>query len=258
MENISQIQIGQTIYNIADATVRNFIKEDGSIKAEQIKVSGEYPFTYQSEIIDTSQSNNGLSTGETRYLRFLDKEGRYYAWVTGEANTNGSTNVRITARNFGTGANVDNTLNLYVANDGTRSIGVSDSSIWRSALGLGTTPVGTILWSGKTFMFGSQTAQLSHNISTCPTGIVLHWQAYVSSTAQNYDHNYTFIPKTHTNGSGATCFLGTAGPGKLGVKYLYISNDKITGNDANDDTGSKTPGITVTNNYWVLTQVIAV
>jgi len=123
------------------------------------------------------------------------------------------------------------------------------------------TPAGTILWSGTGWhMTAGHTANLSHNVSTCPTGIVLHFQPCTSSTVQNYNHIYHFVPKTHVasyNGAGIVVHLGNPDFSNIASKYLYISNDHITGNNTNNTTGTNS-GITYNNAAWVMTQVIAV
>lgn len=73
-------------------------------------------------------------------VAFQDKNNKYASWVETHFDTNGSTSVQLGARNFGTGANVDNILHLTVANDGTRSVSFTESAPWRTALGLGDTP----------------------------------------------------------------------------------------------------------------------
>lgn len=119
------------------------------------------------------------------------------------------------------------------------------------------TPAGTILWSGGYYMTASHTANLSHNISTCPTGVVLHFQPYTSSTVQNYYHQYCFVPKTTSFGAIHNFTLCNTGFAKVGMKALRIYDNRIVGDDTNDDTGTAS-GITFANNYWVMTQVIAV
>ena len=109
-------------------------------------------------------------------------------------------------------------------------------------------------------MNASQTANLSAPVSSCPTGIVLHWQAYANGAAQNYDHVYQFIPKNHvvaSNGTGIAHLLTNSTAGSIGRKYVYVHDDKIVGN-ANNTATDTVSGITFNSNYWLLTQVIAV
>ena len=89
--------------------------------------------------VDLTLANNGGTTRNT-WFRIWDKNNKY-AYYTGVAiNANGNVAAYMTARNYKTGTttNVDNNLILTVAKNGTRSVTVSDASIWRTALGLGT------------------------------------------------------------------------------------------------------------------------
>lgn len=119
------------------------------------------------------------------------------------------------------------------------------------------TAPGTVLWSGSYYMTSSHTANLAYNISTCHSGIVLHFQPYTSGTAQNYFHQYCFVPKTTSFGAVHNFTLCNSGFVKVGMKALRIYDNRIVGDDSNDDTGTAS-GITFDNKYWVLTQVIAV
>jgi hypothetical protein len=123
------------------------------------------------------------------------------------------------------------------------------------------TPAGTVIWSSSGWqMAANVTATLSYPISSCPSGIVLHWQAYASNATQDYDHVYTFIPKQHvvvSNGKGVVCQLANGGFGFVGTKYVYVSDGSIRGHSGNQATGTAS-GITYNCGHWVLTQIIAV
>jgi len=122
------------------------------------------------------------------------------------------------------------------------------------------TAPGTVLWSGGWHMTAGHTANLAYNVSTCPTGILLHFQPYTSSTTQNYNHIYYFVPKTHVasySGTGVVVQLGNPDFSNMASKYLYISNDRVTGHANNTATGTNS-GITYNNGTWVMTQIIAV
>lgn len=122
-----------------------------------------------------------------------------------------------------------------------------------------------ILWDGAKqtstggwFMNETHTIALPKPISSLHKGIILHWQAYESSTAKNYDHHYNFIPKSHINkydGAETNIILGTAN--KFGRKCLLIGNNSIVGTSSNDTNNVKN-GVSFTNNFWVLTQVIGI
>lgn len=119
-----------------------------------------------------------------------------------------------------------------------------------------------ILWSGGSYMSGSQTVTLSANISDQPNGIVIIFSRYASGAAQNYQFSTHFIPKsqvTSHNGGGHS-FLIASDPifSVIACKYLYISDDQITGHADNTATGTGTSGITYTNNAFVMRYVIGV
>lgn len=118
----------------------------------------------------------------------------------------------------------------------------------------------TILWSGGHFMTGSHTATLSENVSDQPHGIVLVWSAYANGSAQDYNWHFDFIPKEFVNLASSRGFLSIMAGSKfnyVATKYVYIYNDKITGNNDNSTTGTGS-GITYTNNAFVLRYVIGV
>lgn len=108
-----------------------------------------------------------------------------------------------------------------------------------------------VLWEGAYYMSANQTVNLSQTISSQKTGIVLIFGAYSDGTAQYYNHTCYFIPKTFINywaGDGVMIPMGGS-EGVTGSKYVYVSDDKITGNAQNETTNNK---------KWVLTQVIGV
>lgn len=111
------------------------------------------------------------------------------------------------------------------------------------------------------YMFASQTAELSESVSSQRTGIVLHWQAYSSGHAQNYDHNFFFVPKTHVernNGGGVAMFLAISTGSTVATKYVYVHDGKVVGNDINSRDPYQGSGITLTPKYFVLTEVLGV
>ena len=151
-------------------------------------------------------------------------------------------------------------LQMLTAGDGI----VIDENNVISATNSGPTVTNNkILWGPDYYyMVGSNTINLSQKVSEQKTGIVLMWQAYVDGKPQSYDLNYTFVPKHHTlvfPGSGVTCWLSNSSGKIVATKYVYVHNDKIVGNNVNDDGATKrASGITTTNNYWVLTYVLGV
>lgn len=120
------------------------------------------------------------------------------------------------------------------------------------------TPSGTVLWSSTgNHMISTHTAHLSRDISTCQSGVLLHWQPYTSGTTQTWGHVFTFIQKAQNNGTGCMVILATSKFAVVGTKYVYVYDNRIVGNDDNNKSGTAN-GITYNNAYWVMTQVIAV
>ncbi len=104
-------------------------------------------------------------------------------------------------------------------------------------LGRGGGAANTVLWSGAIYMHGTQTATLSHLVSDQETGIVLVWQAYSGGELKSYDVVHTFVPKWHATdraGVGLQCTIwsGNSASGPF-QKYVYVHNDRITGNAMN-------------------------
>ena len=193
----------------------------------------------------TNGTNPSAQTDGTGVVRLVDSTGATLREIVPRIEANGKVGLSIVATNAG---GAENRLDLGIAQDGTKSVSVNDTAAWRSALELGTTAPGTILWSGTLYMTGGHTANLSHNISTCPSGILLHWQPYTSSTVQNWGHEFTFIPKTQHNGAGCMARLATSKFGVVGTKSFYVSDNKITGNNDNNASGTAN-GIKYTNGY---------
>lgn len=119
-----------------------------------------------------------------------------------------------------------------------------------------------VLWSGGNHMLASQTATLSQKISEQPNGIVLVFSRYSSDEVRDYHFNSFFVHKNFVKlkpGVGNTFVMTTDGSfSVMATKYLYIHDDKIVGNDINDDTGTGTSGIKYENNGFVLRYVFGV
>jgi len=153
---------------------------------------------------------------------------------------------------------------LWVAATGTTGSALLQVSytVTRSTSTITYTGDNNVLWSGIGLqMKADQTANLSKPVGNQLSGIVLVWSAYVNGSSQNYDWFYQFVPKDHViarNGQGVTTgLMVNARASYAGVKYVYVYNDRITGNASNVEsvTGS---GITLNNAHWILRYVIGV
>jgi hypothetical protein len=127
---------------------------------------------------------------------------------------------------------------------------------------LSITPPGTILWSGTYYMTKDHIANLSHPISSCLTGIVLHWQPYTDGLVRDYFHNFCFVPKYFTavaENPQTTFILSNLQCAQIAFKNIRIANNYLEGYDGNSTNAkSDRTGITYQNGYFVLTEVIAV
>ena len=120
---------------------------------------------------------------------------------------------------------------------------------------------GQLLWSGAYYMDETQTVNLSEPISRQKNGVVLVFSSYTNGSANDFHFQCFFVPKYQValhSGLGHNFFMvSTSNFGKVGCKYLYIYDEKIVGNENNDNTGTAN-GITYTNTYFVLRHVIGV
>ncbi len=106
------------------------------------------------------------------------------------------------------------------------------------------------------YMLNSQIVYLEEKISEQQNGIIIVWSFY-NGSAQNWGWNFTVIPKAwipdNPNNGGMSSFMvENATVGNLGVKYIYIRDNRIVGNDNNSKTGTGTSGIKYANNKFVL------
>lgn len=121
-------------------------------------------------------------------------------------------------------------------------------------------PVNNILWEGGYYMSATQVANLSKKVSEQKHGIVLVWTNYENGQIQNNGVNCFFIPKKFVElypsmGHGQLLIHGWNG--NIGKKYVYISDDKITGFANNSEVVTEN-NIAFYNNQYVLRYVIGV
>lgn len=129
---------------------------------------------------------------------------------------------------------------------------------------------GKILWQGTDLMAdGASAITLSESVFNQTNGIVLVFSYYNNGAAQNsaFQHFFVarkFIESSYLAGSGkgvgSNFFLHANGFICVGTKYLYISETKITGYDANDDVAASesATGIKYSNDKFCLRYVIGV
>ena len=118
-----------------------------------------------------------------------------------------------------------------------------------------------LLWSGGYYMTAGHTVNLGEPISKQANGIVLVFSEFVDGAAMDQSFHCRFVPKklvaTH-NGKAQCIQMSTSNLAFFCTKYLYVFDDKITGHDNNNLTGTGACGITYTNGRFVLRYVIGV
>lgn len=103
----------------------------GTLTGElEIQESGIHLKKSGADISASSISNNQYSI-----IGMTDVNNRYMGYIQSANFTNGSSRIQLTARKYINNANVDNSLYLSIDASGTKTVSVSDSKIWRNALG---------------------------------------------------------------------------------------------------------------------------
>jgi hypothetical protein len=142
-----------------------------------------------------------------------------------------------------------------------RNITRNESNVWSYDTWVATSLKDQkILWSGAWVMNADHSLTLSEKVSDQPNGIVLVFSRYANGAAEDSNYNHFFVSKKHIaqhNGSGSAFFMTAVNFSYICAKYLYISNDRITGNANNSLTGTNN-GVTFANNAYVLRYVIGV
>lgn len=119
-----------------------------------------------------------------------------------------------------------------------------------------------VLWSGSHFMTAGHTAELSEEVHKQVNGIVLVFSRYSGSAAVDWNWQTYFIPKKMVelyNGGGHSITLMSNGMAGFGQKYIYVYNDRITGHENNNKSGTSTAtNIKYDNALFVMRYVIGV
>lgn len=117
-----------------------------------------------------------------------------------------------------------------------------------------------VLWSGSFWPTDSQTATFSERVSEQKNGIVLVWSRY-DSGAKDEQIICSFIPKKLValkDGRGHSFVLMPNSFSTACVKYVYISDNHLTGHANNTEEGTGANGLRYNNKYFCLRYVIGV
>ena len=127
-----------------------------------------------------------------------------------------------------------------------------------------------VLWERSSgtrgyYMDASQQAGLSEPVSSQGRGIVLRWTALnddYSGPTENENY-FQFVPKLFVaefEGKGVSSgVMNSSIGGVLGIKYVYVYDNRITGNDNNSrNEYTSVPGVKLTPRHWALSAVYGV
>lgn len=120
----------------------------------------------------------------------------------------------------------------------------------------------SILWSGTVWPSDSQTVSFSGRVSEQKSGIVLVWSRYVDGEGAKDDQFVScFVPKklvAQKEGKGHTFTLFANSFSNVSSKYVYISDNRLTGHANNTETGTGAIGLKYNNKYFCLRYVIGI
>lgn len=121
--------------------------------------------------------------------------------------------------------------------------------------------VNKVLWSGASYMNGTQSITLNEAVSKQTSGIVLVFSYFENNAAKDHSFTTHFVPKKEVElfpGCGHTYLMAiNAGFSAMGAKYLTFTDTTITGHSGNVSSGTNS-GITFNNSNYVLRYVIGV
>lgn len=136
---------------------------------------GAYAKNSEVDITNATYSQTTNSIG----FRCTDKNGWNTAIFTDRFLASGATGVWISGWKRINGANVNNTMSLYVNPDGTKTVAFSDPGAWRSALGFGTSGALPItIAQGGTGQTGVEVTQVVTDILDEASGFTVSSAAY--------------------------------------------------------------------------------
>ncbi len=101
----------------------------------------------------------------------------------------------------------------------------------------------TQLWSGGVYMLDFQTIYPTKRLANCPNGWLLVWSEHnvATATSINAGWQYAFVSKLHPSISTGGIWITLTGTGGVPVhKYLLVYDDRITGDERNNDGNNTT------------------
>lgn len=222
---------------MADSVIleTNKVSRSGDTMTGTLKVQGDGDVA---DIItkDTLYGYGNLPSSDTyRWLLYKDASDVTIGAVYTRLHSDGATDINIRARARVNNANVDNTLYLRSNADGTLSVGVSDPSVWRTALNVvnksGDTITGLLSLARQSDDYGlimkaySDKKTVTPSSNAVPTGIVFRDStdsAYGSVrvrhyTSGNYGIELQAITPDGNTGNTLSILINSSGTRKIEV-----------------------------------------
>lgn len=184
-------------------------------------------------------SASTLTATRNNYISIKDKNDKYLAWVTGSESTSGLVTASLSARRYNDSANVDNSVSLKVAADGTRSVTVTDKKIWRNAIG-----ASSGIW--PIAVGGTGNANGTVEKLTTARSVKINLE---SSDAATFDGSADITPGVSgvlplsNGGTGNTTGLAASAT-KLATSRTIRTNLASTSTASFNGTANVTPGVT--------------
>lgn len=141
IQNDGGVSVGfpSTTSRDAWATGLNVVKKAGDTMTGNLTISKSGAQLYcKSTDMDSAVGETIPSSGETMFggIQFQDKNGYNMGWFRQYKNSNDRTYTQMLVRRHVGSSDIVNGLTLGINADGTRSVSVSESAPWRSALGV--------------------------------------------------------------------------------------------------------------------------
>ena len=190
------------------------------------------------------------TTAQFTYGNFTDTLGGKNLAISGNAGIGGTLSAGTIKTSAG--ANLDSVASSLSSLSSTvSSHGTSISNLSTLAT------KNTLLWSGASWPNENSSLTLKEKVSAQPKGIVLVW----STSSNKNDFQYTYIPKYHVSahsGKSVYIMLSDAMGDKIAKKIVYIYDDKVVGQELNDNDAYTKSGITFRPQAFVLVEILGV
>lgn len=257
----------------------SFVKKTGDTMSGKLTVENYIDVKNARNITIYSDQNLGDARSSdywNSYFQVYDKDNTQGGAVTGVSTifgTDGASRVTLHAtRKNGSGTRVANQLNLIQRADGTRSVNVSDSAAWRTAIGAvnkaGDTMTGVLninMSSGDTYFVANRTdvgVKVGFGVGSGGTnhGVYSYklskWLVYGNASTvfvngiqmdntlfkyKSYSYAYTVAANSYVNVTGTNLGLSTpSGYTGMGTYKLWPGNSNcgVTLYDVNNTGGS--------------------